>query len=153
MIRPFVLASAALALALSSLPAAAQAPRTPAIQCRVLLPEAPIPGNPGHSILMLEVSVAAGHDGHRHQHDSVEYLHVISGNGTLETQGMADAALDPGAVLVIPRKTPHQVHNHSTTAALVFTATFIEDEDDHTITVYVGEADTQHGCPHRRPGK
>ncbi len=150
MIRPFALACLSLALALSSLPAAAQAPRTPAIQCRVLLPESPIPGNPGHSILMLEVTVAADRDGHRHQHDSVEYLHVISGDGLVMIDNLPDTPLTPGTVVVIPRKTPHQIHNHSTTATLVFTATFIEDEDDHTITVYVGEADSQHGCPHTR---
>jgi quercetin dioxygenase-like cupin family protein len=150
MIRPFILACAALALALPSLPAAAQAPRTAAIQCRLLLPEAPIPGNPGHWIVMLELTVAAGHDSHRHQHNSVEYLHVISGNGTLKTEGMADAALDPGTVHVILKKTPHQVHNHSATAALVFATTFIEDEADHTVTV---KADTQHFCPQRRPRK
>ena len=63
---------------------------------------------------------------------------------------LPDTPLTPGTVVVIPRKTPHQIHNHSTTATLVFTATFIEDEDDHTITVYVGEADSQHGCPHTR---
>lgn len=153
MIRPFVFALAVIAFALTGPPAAAQAPRTPAIACRVLLPESPIPGNPGHSIMMLEVTVAAGHDGHRHQHDSVEYLHVISGSGSVTVEGSADTALSPGTVVTIPRKTPHQIHNASATAPLAFTATFIEGEDDHTITVYLGEADTQHGCPHQRPGK
>ena len=153
MIRLPVLACAAVALVLSALPAAAQAVPPSKIACRVLLPEAEIPDNHGHSILILEVTVAPGHSGHRHQHDSVEYLHVLRGGGALSIDGMADTALTPGKIVTIPPKTPHQARNASTTEPLVFSATFIEPEDAHAVTTYVGEPDNEHGCPHKRPGK
>jgi quercetin dioxygenase-like cupin family protein len=148
MFRPFVTACAAVAFVMLILPQTARASHTPDIACRVLLPEAPIPGDPGHLISIQEVTVAGGHDGHRHLHDSVEYLHVISGSGTLVIEGQPDTPLAPGTVVTIPARTPHQARNASETAPLVFIATFVETDNDHTVTAYVGEADTVHGCPH-----
>lgn len=149
MIRPIAFASTLLALA-TSLPATAQPVHTPSIACRVLLPEAPIPGDPTRSVLILEITVAAGHDAHRHQHDAVEYLHVISGSGSLLVDGRPETPLGPGSVVVVPRRTPHQARNASETLPLVYTATFVETDEDQTVTVYVGENDSLNGCPHQR---
>ena len=153
MIRLPDLACAVAALVLPALPAAAQTVPPSKIACRVLLPEAEIPDNHGHSILILEVTVAPSHSGHRHQHDSVEYLHVLRGSGTLSIDGMADTALTPGKIVTIPPKTPHKAVNGGTADPLVFSATFIEPEHAHAVTTYVGEPDNEHGCPHQRPGK
>ncbi|MGE3623210.1 MAG: cupin domain-containing protein [Bdellovibrionales bacterium] len=153
MTRLFALACTIAAIAFAGISAAAETARPMKIACRMVLPESEIPGNHGHSIRILEVTVPGGHDSHRHQHDSVEYLYVVSGSGSLSVDGRADAALVPGTVVTIPGKTPHQARNASATADLVFTATFIEPEDAHTITVYLGETDREHGCPHKRTPK
>ena len=122
---------------------------SPEITCQVLLPSTPLPHDPGHTITMIQLAIPPGHDGHRHKHDTSEFLHVLSGSGSLSVDGRPDAKLEPGEVIVIPPHVPHQEHNPGT-APLVYATTFVAAQQDHIVTVYLGERDHPSGCPHRR---
>jgi quercetin dioxygenase-like cupin family protein len=143
-----VLAWAGAASAQAPQPGAGTAP-TPQMTCSVVLPAAPIPGDPRHYFSIERITVAAGHTGHQHDHDAVEYLQAVSGTGRLLVQGHPDVALSPGVASAIPPHVPHQIINGSTTEPLVFTASFVGPLGDQKLTHYDGERDSQSGCPHQ----
>ena len=148
MIRGLTTISLAFAVAGTSLAVHAADTHTPEIACRVLLAPQPIPTDPGYRISIEEITIPPGHDGHEHDHAFTEYLHVVSGNGTLSVADKPDTPLAPDTIVVIPIKVPHQAHNASDTAPLIFTATFIENVKQHVVTEYIGEPNKPHGCPH-----
>jgi quercetin dioxygenase-like cupin family protein len=121
----------------------------PHISCRLLLPSTEIPDNPGHLVSIREITVFAGNDGHRHWHGAIEYVTVVSGEGSISIDGQPDVPLTPGTVVTVPWHARHQLHNHSATNALIFFTTFLETSGEHEITTYIGEPDTVNGCPPR----
>jgi quercetin dioxygenase-like cupin family protein len=121
----------------------------PVVTCRLLLPPTAIPHDTGHTLMMEELTVPPGRDAHRHRHDTVEFLHVLSGEGSLSIEGRPDVSLRSGTVVTIPPRSVHQQHNPGT-EPLIYTATFIAAAADRTVTRYVGERDHTSGCPHRR---
>lgn len=124
-------------------------PRPMEVSCTVLLPPAAVSGLPGTMRMVEKLTVPAGADAHRHKHDVVEYLTVLSGSGHLTVDGRPDVALSPGVVVEVPPDTIHQQHNASDSEPLVYTATFVGKAGAHALTAYVGEKDRPAGCPHR----
>ena len=71
---------------------------------------------------MLVVTIPAGLVGAKHFHPGDEFLYVLEGELTLETEGKAPVTLKPGETLHIPGKAIHQARNPSaTTPAKVLT--------------------------------
>lgn len=136
-------------LALAAPAALAAESRPMAVSCSVLLPPAPVAGLPGTMRLVEKLTVPAGSNGHRHKHDVVEVLTVLSGSGHLTVDGRPEMALAPGTVTEVPPHLVHQLHNASDAEPLIFTATFIGKAGAHILTSYVGEKDQPAGCPHR----
>lgn len=144
-------------LAAAILPATAATPAQPGatparrmeVSCSVLIPASAIPALPGTMHMVEKLVVPAGADAHRHKHDTVELVTIISGTGHITLEGRPDVALKPGVVVEVPAGTVHQQHNASDTEPLVYTATFIGKAGAHALTRYVGEKDKLSGCPHR----
>ncbi|SMH60591.1 cupin domain-containing protein [Azospirillum agricola] len=146
--------AALLALPIILLPAfgaSAAEPRPMAVSCTVLMPAGPVPGLAGSLRMVEKLTVPPGHDAHRHAHDIVEYMEVLSGTGHLTIDKRPDVPLAPGVVVEIPPNTRHQQRNASDTEPLVYTATFIGRGGAHALTTYKGEKDSSAGCPHRLP--
>lgn len=141
--------AAATALAASS---AAEA-RGMHVACEVLVPAAEVPGDDGTYLTILRLTVPAGDDSHMHFHAAAEYFAVVSGSGSLTIEGRDDMALSPGNHVTIPPHVNHQIHNHSATEPMVYTATIVGRAEDPLLTRYVGEPDKPSGCPHRRKPK
>jgi quercetin dioxygenase-like cupin family protein len=133
-------------------PAVSAGSQPMAVSCTVLLPPSAVPGLPGSLRMIEKLVIPPGHDGHRHVHDVVEYLTIISGTGSLSVDRQPDQPLAPGTVSEIPPRTQHQLRNASDSEPLVFTATFIGKGGKHALTTYRGEKDVPAGCPHRLPG-
>lgn len=130
-------------------PAASNGALTPQMTCSVVLPVAAIPGDPQHYFSIERITIAPAHEGHRHDHDAVEYLQAVSGTGRLIVQGHPDVALSPGVASAIPPHVQHQIVNGSATDPLVFTASFVGPLGDQKLTHYDGEHDARFGCPHQ----
>lgn len=136
-------------VAASSPAAATDAARQMEVSCSVILPPAPVAGLPGSLRMVEKLTVPPGADAHRHKHDDVELMEVLSGSGNLTIDGKPDVELKPGSIVELPPGTVHQQHNGSDTEPLVYTATFIGKAGSHLLTSYVGEKDRPSGCPHR----
>lgn len=138
----------ALGVAAAVTPAGLAEARENKVSCEVLLPAAAVPGDEGSYLTMLRLTVPPSHDGHRHVHAAAEYLAVISGTGSATIDGQGDLPLHPDDIVTIPPKVEHQLHNHSATEPLVFTATLVGHIANPLLTRYVGEPDKLSGCPH-----
>ncbi len=123
------------------------------VACEVLVPAAEVPGDDGTYLTILRLTVPADQDSHRHFHAAAEYFAVVSGSGSLTIEGRSDLALSPGTRVTIPPHTNHQIHNHSATEPMAYTATIVGRAEDPLLTRYVGEPDKPSGCPHLRKPK
>src|SRR5215469_12444254 len=101
MIRSLTLACAALALLLPLDSWRAASDPAHKVSCRVVLPKAAVPEDPGFFITMEEVTVAS-REGHRLFHEPVAYYYVVSGTGSMSFDGKPDLPLAPGTVVLVP---------------------------------------------------
>jgi quercetin dioxygenase-like cupin family protein len=69
--------------------------------------EGPIASDPGHSLIVGDLNMAAGAEIPRHYHYGEEFIYVLGGSATVSREGMSDVVLRPGQGL---RVAPGVVH-------------------------------------------
>ena len=69
--------------------------------------EGAIASDPGHSLIVGDLNMAAGAEIPRHYHYGEEFIYVLGGSATVSREGMPDVVLRPGEGL---RIAPGMVH-------------------------------------------
>ena len=147
-------ASIGLLLAVSAMPAGAQANARAATPTPAPTPASPVParpaatapaiartdlqrhdlGTPGHEAIQTRVDFAPGAVAPRHRHPGEEIVFILRGSLEYRLDGQPPVTLSPGGTLFIPAGTVHAVRNVGTTVASEL-ATYIVEKGPPLITL------------------
>jgi len=105
----------------------AQAPAPSAIK-RNMLVKADMPAMGPMDGYVVEVEIPPGGQSGRHYHPGHEYGYVLSGDGTLETDGKPPLMMKPGTVIHNEPGVIHNGKNNSTTEPLKLLVVYVIEQ-------------------------